>query len=461
MFLFRIETEVIEVPKFLELIGPAECPCGFYVTEDGVQRAAYLDGTYELDTSVIYKGVRGYRKISDVHIMADDLPKKSLVQVYRSFVNPSEELITLDGIMMMIRVDTMDDIDHMKFGMKHPTKYLVNDLIKKGFVKTERKRQHKRDIIPTNVVVSLESIDQIKDEDLFVTTKVDGVTCVLAYDDRMSILVAFELKGKGLTAESKLLYLIEDVDLMQDSSVWLGEYLPDPTVEGKGRTFIFMKSDDTIGDYRVEYKMMEDFVRRVNRPEITLNKIVIATPPYGPKGEGENYRGVTKRIIDLDDGSIPTDGYVYGIIKNKIQYKWKPAHKKTIDFYMKYYVVNRRYARLHLYLADNVNKAFKRLKDARGSGPRVNYMKIIKKPRARYVLQIYAVETTIESGDPDVSTFDAIIEKYNDKIGECQYIDGVWRPTRLRPDKTWPNNYAVGESIFQTIKNPIKLSDLV
>ena len=363
-----------------------------------------------------------------------------IIVIYESYHNKNEEIFVIDDKIIAMRVSNENDIKNLIFGIKNEYKYIVNHLILKTKARHSFQDKNIEGIVPTNIVVSLNKLEQLDGlGEWFVNTKLDGTTAVLAYIKYLDTIVAYELKQKGLDESSAVLIKprVINTDLSPNSVVFMGEYLD-------GNIYLFLECDDNYHDYNIDIKHMTLFVDKCNQvgiKEIQLNTIVVA-------GKNESYKDITRKILNITPKGS-TDGLVYGRISDKYQLKWKPVGKNTIDLRVIYDGQD-----IYLYAAENMYTALKRIK----TDKRIKRMKVHKdmliKGSGKYVdlLWDYRKNIGVDSEHRKL---------YHNKICECVYVDGFWSPVKIREDKVFPNNYKIADNIFYTIKHPITLENLI
>jgi hypothetical protein len=407
--------------------------------------------------------------------------RDSRIEIWRSKYNEFEEIIVVNGIVTALKVRTEIDLRNLLFGIKHEYKYIINFLIRQNKRMKIAREELLSNVDPTNIVVSLKDIKQLTGRGKwFVNTKLDGITSVIAYLkdvglDGKTILVGYELKGKGVNEESREIFNIEVTDALWETNIiFLGEYyiFENSDVE---KIYIFMEANDMNESFKIDYDNIVKFKRNCGKEGIgiiDINNIVIAK-------KTEDYKVITKKILDIKskmgDDFPETDGLVYGRIEDKFQLKWKPPELNTIDFYLIFGIDT-----LYLYAAENKYKAIARLKGQDQFNP--NYLKNLRKLEgakkipvkliieregfAKYILQLYTIQKyKKEQFDDEQDKMDIQLnqwkEEFNERIVECKFLECMWIPYRVREDKKNPNNFRIADAIWDTISNPIKISDLL
>jgi hypothetical protein len=364
--------------------------------------------------------------------------KNSTVVVYRSHHNKDEEILVVNDKIVAIRVSNELAMRNLIFGIKNEYKYIVNNIIIAGKSRLSFKDKNISTVVPTNIVVSLNKLEQLDGlGEWFVNTKLDGTTAVLAYINYLNTIVAYELSQKGLDNNSVELIApkIINSDISNDSVVFMGEYLND-------NIYLFLECNDNYHDYRIDYEHMKLFVDKCNIigvKEVQMNTIVIST-------RNESYKDITKKILKIEHKGN-TDGLVFGRISDKFQLKWKPISHNSIDLRIIYVGQD-----IYLYAAENKYLAIKRIKnDKKFRGVNKN---MLMRGSGKYIdlLWDYRKNIGVDSEHRNL---------YHNKICECNYVDGFWSPMRIRSDKTSPNHYGVAENILYTIKHPITLDMLI
>ena len=212
------------------------------------------------------------------------------------------------------------------------------------------------------------------------------------------------------------------------NQVFLGEYM-------STTIYLFMEANDITQNFAIDMKNMSDFVEMVANPLVQVNYIEL-TPT------GKTYKHALRELLKRKSlhPEIESDGYIFGDMHTKRQFKWKPMHLTTIDFYVKYAAGS-----IHFYVGNNIRYAMKRRN--RPNIP-VPYW-FGKKP---YVHVYHASQK-----DPADKW-----KGFNNKIVECKYTrDRKWSPYKLRPDKQFANNYLTVMNTLKIIKRPINLNDLI
>lgn len=449
--IFLIEFKLHEKPKFFEkavIIEEGE----WKFVEDG--KNIYLlswDGEWLYRTDIILNDI--YHPLMKINEKGHKGDK--MITIWRNKYNKDEEIIEVNGICVAIRCRTEIDVRNLIFGIKNEYLYVINWLIR-----SRRNRRLDRDamlysVAPTNSVVSLASVDQVRGlGKWFVTTKIDGVTSVIAWLKDYNRIVGFELIGGVAQLNSKKIIDIE-IDISRNNDVAFGNTISernDVVFLGEwtgSHVYLFLEANDQTGDFRVDYANMKRFVQDVNNDMIRMNNIYIAK-------SNEGRRDLMKKIIPMSGGPDTGEGYVFGNISTKHHLKWKPPHLNTIDFY----VIIREKSSLYLYAADHIGNAKKRM--------RGEYIKLLRRQEGKsripvnliigrkgYVKQLWAIQKRTIDFDPDWR------EKFNERIVECQYLNNQWIPYRVRPDKVNPQNWRWANAIWETIKNPIRMNELL
>jgi len=444
--IFLVELKNIEnkIPTFFNKIDVISNTTWFVKNK----KLTTYDGVYYLNNKVNFYNLNPYildLSENNITIISKDIPANDkTIEIYQSKYNEFEKLIVVNGIISAFKVKYDFNLKNIIFGMKNPYLYIINNII----VSKKQSPDHEKvieSVMPTNIVKSLQTINDISGKGKwFVTTKIDGLTSVLCYLKNENLILIYSLIGQKINDKSKLLLKINTPDDLYNSDVcFLGEWFKD-------NLFLFLEANELYDNFRIDYKNMKLFVENCeknNIKNIFINNIIISK-------SNEDYKDITKKILDVKVDKI--DGYVYGNIKTKIHYKWKPVEYNTIDFYI---IIKDE--KIYFYAAEVRYKAFNRLaKDKKyiaelrklEGKSKINTEIIIESPDNRtYVKQLF----TINNFDKHVW-----LDKYNDKIIECKLINNMWYPFRIRDDKVFPQNYRVAESILWTINHPISLKDL-
>lgn len=465
------------IPVFMELNMTLENSVWNIYEDDKHGNLETYDGKYILRRDLVFNEIfHPFMKSEDSDIkfpcklVYDEIEKgikcNKKIEIWRSKYNEFEELIVVNGIITAIKVRTEVDLRNLLFGIRHEYKYIINFLIRQKKEIIIPRENLLMNVDPTNIVVSLKNKIQLSGSgEWFVNTKLDGVTCVVAYLKDLggkSLLVSYELKGKGVSMGSREIFNIEVTDELWDTDIiFLGEYYVFD-VSNVEKIYLFMEANDMNKDFRIDYKNMKKFKDNCMNEGISIidiNNIVIAR-------NDEDYRGITKRILDikskLGEKFPEIDGLVYGRILNKFQLKWKSPELITIDFYC--IIKNHT---IYLYAAEKRRLALQKMR----GGSYISKLRklegkktipvdlIIKKEiGSNYVLQLFTIQKY--SKDMYIQV-DKWKEKFNKRIVECKFLECIWTPYRIREDKKYPNNFRVAVDIFDTIKNPVKISDLL
>ena len=385
---------------------------------------------------VFYEGIYVYSEQKGAYV----LERKSLlgqvgkekIDIYVCKYNDKYELICRLGIILGIRC-VAEDLDNIIMSIKNPdyfiTLYTIN-------LYCSHKVKNLVDVVPTNNIVSLPNIDVLHEGKWFATTKVDGETCAIAVLSNK--IIAWRMKSKKIESENIIFeYPMENND---EERVFLGEYF-------MGNVYLFLECNDTYGDFHVDIAHMKAFISFIDGKNVDINgvKAVINNIKMNNIFIDDTYQKLAQKVnaLAMANVGLMTDGIVFGNIKTKEHYKWKPVIQNTIDFYVYY---TGKDMLLYCYIE---NKSIKRVME----NERYRYSDYdtvpIKGTDTSYI--IWKIEYNVEEFDM----------RYQNKVVECQYIDEHWIPYRIREDKTIPQYYNVATKIWLTIKNPILYSDLI
>ena len=444
--LFIIDFKTNNVPIFMKL--SSETNDGTFSIIGNILKLN--KNKFKKHDNIIYvDGLSPFIMINQSNIMFSNKSEGKLVKIYESRYNKYERIVEVDGQLSAIMVRTEDDLRNLIFGIEYPRKYIINSIIIDNKLRRSNMDRLIKNVTPTNIVVSLNSINQLKGKgEWFITTKIDGMTAVIAFIQESKELVAIELKQKKIGPEAKILLIKKVNEFLYDHSVvFMCEHY-------EGDFYLFLECNDKYGDYRKDLKNMKHFINNCNVFGITnvkLNNIIVAK-------KNETFRDITNKMTKLDLSKFPkTDGYVYGRISDKVHFKWKPVNQLTIDLLIK--IIN---GFMYMYAGENKFNAIRRIKNDKRYIKDLRFAQKANKVQSpliigkkKYISQLWKIQKISKTKDG------TIVDELHDKICEMSFRNGRWMFLRYRKDKTVPNNYSVCENMWKMIKNPIKFIDLL
>ena len=441
--LFLVKANEIKIGKIFELSKIYEN--SIWSASDNIINSPfgiYKKGTMKIHDKnpFIFQNNNGFGTIGD---------KK--VEIYTFKYGKNYELIFCNDKFVAIKVMTGKELNDIIFYLEHTEEiFLIQYLIRANLTMNNNDTLDR--IKPTNSIVSLQSINTLRDlnSKWFATTKIDGVTCLVAYLSDFKKILVIELQTKMVVFNNNMKIIATiPIELELNNKLFLGEYY-----EKTNSVYLFLEVNDRNNDFHIDIMHMKEFVehyhskisleyrKSIKDITIVMNNIVIDA----------DYKSLTKQIeeIKMKEKNMPiTDGIVYGNVANKLHYKWKPPRLNTIDFYV--YMESSPSNTIFLYTyTDNPYKVINHEKYKY----KTSKFNIITSPfdkNTKFVL--WKIQFGHYSSD--------VIKKFHNKIVECQYIGGQWILYIVLEDKITPNYHMVAINIMQTINNPIVIGDLL